>query len=259
MSVLSSVKYVRVGGSMVVKPISARVSGAWNVVQGVANAPTTILSDPGDTLATVSWTVPTNTGKLPITGYTVTSSPGNITATSSSPNATVTGLSNGVSYTFTVKANNAVGSGTASVASSAVMPAPLTGELYVSPSSGSYAVGATITVTIHEQSLTEAVNSVGAKLTYDPTLLQYVSSNVTGSPFDTAVQNSGGSGTVQIGSFNSSGSTTGDQLVATIAFTALAAGGAGLIFVTGPDSGIARASDSTDICNEKLGASFVIS
>ena len=57
---------------------------------------------------------------LPITSYTVTSSPGSFTATGSSSPLTVTGLQSSVQYTYTVTATNAIGTSSASSASAGV-------------------------------------------------------------------------------------------------------------------------------------------
>lgn len=70
--------------------------------------------------ADVTFTAPTYTGGTPITGYTVTSSPGGFTGTGASSPISVTGLQSGVSYTFTVTATNAVGTGPASAASNSI-------------------------------------------------------------------------------------------------------------------------------------------
>ena len=86
------------------------------------SAPTAVTATAGNGSASVTFTAPSANGS-PITGYTVTSTPGNITATGTAAPIGVTGLTNGTSYTFTVTAANAVGPGPASAASNAVTPA----------------------------------------------------------------------------------------------------------------------------------------
>jgi hypothetical protein len=95
----------------------------------VPGAPTGVSALAGNTQASVSWVAPGSNGGSPLTGYTVTSSPGNFTVTAS-PNvttATVTGLTNGTGYTFTVAATNSVGTGAQSAPSNSVTPAGLPG------------------------------------------------------------------------------------------------------------------------------------
>jgi hypothetical protein len=78
----------------------------------------------GDASAIVSFTAPA-TGGSAITGYTVTATPASgsaLTRSASSSPYTFTGLTNGTAYTFTVKATNAIGTGSDSTASSAVTP-----------------------------------------------------------------------------------------------------------------------------------------
>lgn len=90
----------------------------------------------GDRRAVVSWTAAAANGS-PVTGYTVTASPGGATVTvdGTSTSATVSGLSNGTAYTFTVVASNAVGSSPASPTSDAVVPAaPPAGRTVVTAS-----------------------------------------------------------------------------------------------------------------------------
>ncbi|MFM9124409.1 MAG: fibronectin type III domain-containing protein, partial [Actinomycetota bacterium] len=79
----------------------------------------------GDRSVAVEWSAPAFTGGTPITGYTVTASPGGASCTwSSGPlRCTVAGLENTVAYTFVVTAANAVGAGEPSSASTAVTPA----------------------------------------------------------------------------------------------------------------------------------------
>jgi GH25 family lysozyme M1 (1,4-beta-N-acetylmuramidase) len=71
----------------------------------------------------VGW-IPPDAGTSPITGYTVTASPGGKSA-SIGPNtfhASIVGLSAATKYTFTVTATNAVGIGAASVATAPIAP-----------------------------------------------------------------------------------------------------------------------------------------
>jgi hypothetical protein len=84
-------------------------------------APTSVTAVPGDGQATVSWTPPSDGGS-PITGYTVTSSPGAIVVNTGGTSVAVTGLTDGTSYTFTVTAKNSAGTGPSSAPSSPVTP-----------------------------------------------------------------------------------------------------------------------------------------
>jgi trimeric autotransporter adhesin len=68
--------------------------------------------------ATVTFTAPTS--KLPITSYTVTSSPGSFTASGASSPLTVTGLASATAYTFTVTATSAAGTSASSSASNSI-------------------------------------------------------------------------------------------------------------------------------------------
>ncbi|NQX26135.1 fibronectin type III domain-containing protein [Microbacteriaceae bacterium VKM Ac-2854] len=93
----------------------------------VPEPPTAITPTALDGAANVSWTAPSNTGGSPITGYTVTATPGGKTCESTADtNCRIEGLSNGTSYTFTAVARNAVGASAPSVASIAATPAPST-------------------------------------------------------------------------------------------------------------------------------------
>jgi uncharacterized repeat protein (TIGR03803 family) len=94
---------------------------------GPPGAPTGVVAMAGNGEVTVGFTAPASNGGSPITGYTVTSSPGGIVKTGPASPITVTGLTNGISYTFTVTATNAIGPGPASNASNSVTPATVPG------------------------------------------------------------------------------------------------------------------------------------
>ena len=87
------------------------------------SAPLNPSATAGNGNAVVSFSAPSSNGGSPVTGYTVTSSPGNVVASGSSSPITVSGLSNGSSYSFTVTASNSAGTGSASGATTAVTPA----------------------------------------------------------------------------------------------------------------------------------------
>jgi streptogramin lyase len=90
------------------------------------SAPGSVRAVAGDGEATLTWTPASDSGP-PITGYTVTASPGGATTTVSPlvPAATLTGLTNGTPYTFTVAATNSIGTGPASAAPATVTPTPV--------------------------------------------------------------------------------------------------------------------------------------
>ena len=74
---------------------------------GRPGAPRNVTATPNGTTALVAWTAPLDDGGSPVTGYTVTASPGGASCTDTGTSCTVTGLVPGTTYTFTVVATNA--------------------------------------------------------------------------------------------------------------------------------------------------------
>ncbi|KSV62384.1 hypothetical protein N185_08205 [Sinorhizobium sp. GW3] len=101
---------------------ASQVSRSFVVNAVVPGAPSGVVATAGNASAEVSFVAPVNTGGAPITGYTVTASPGGLTETGPASPLTVVGLTNGASYTFTVTAANSSGPGIASGVSNAVTP-----------------------------------------------------------------------------------------------------------------------------------------
>lgn len=99
------------------------------------SAPVHTVNHPEDGQATLSWNPPSVQGDgtpgdngAPITGYTLTASPGGATVTVSDTTAVFTGLTDGTTYTFTVAATNSKGTGQPSAPSAPLLvagpPAP---------------------------------------------------------------------------------------------------------------------------------------
>ena len=114
---------------------------------GVPAPPTNVVGIPGAGSARVSWT-PSFAGASPITGYTVTGSPGNLSVDAGlATSLDFPGLTNGTTYRFMVTAKNAVGTSSPSQPSNSVTPftasswQPLTGVLSSSPAVVSTASG----------------------------------------------------------------------------------------------------------------------
>jgi hypothetical protein len=90
-------------------------------------APAPATAVPGNATATVTWSQPSDTGGLPVAGYTVIADPGGAQCTTlvgvdANPlSCLFSGLSNGTAYTFSVTARNASGVGPAAV-TAAVTP-----------------------------------------------------------------------------------------------------------------------------------------
>jgi hypothetical protein len=100
----------------------ASAASAAVVPATTPSAPADVRALAGDGAVQVSWTAPADGGR-PITGYTVTSTPGSVQCRTNTATAcNLSGLTNGTAYTFTVTATNAVGAGATSAPTSAVTP-----------------------------------------------------------------------------------------------------------------------------------------
>lgn len=95
----------------------------------VPSAPVSVVANPGDGQAAVSWAAPQSDGGARIRHYEVVSNPGNILCKAKVvQSCVVQGLTNGVEYTFTVTATNIAGASPASSSSSAITPRTVPGS-----------------------------------------------------------------------------------------------------------------------------------
>jgi outer membrane protein OmpA-like peptidoglycan-associated protein len=92
------------------------------LIAAAPDAPTNVGAVRGNGSATVSFTAPAANGS-PITGYTVTTSPGGTTQNCPASPCAITGLSNGTAYTFSLHATNLAGDGPESASAGPVTPA----------------------------------------------------------------------------------------------------------------------------------------
>ncbi len=119
--------------TVTVTVVTRGVAGAASYVYAAAPAtPAAPTATAGVASATVNWVAPATNGS-PITGYVVTPTRNGVAQSpisfdSSTTTRTLTGLTVGATYTFTVAAVNAFGTGTASPASSSVVPFALPGQ-----------------------------------------------------------------------------------------------------------------------------------
>lgn len=128
-------------------------------------------------------------------------------------------------------------------------------SLYMAPSASSVVNGNTVTVYIHESSGSEPVNGVQANFSYPASLLQFVSINST-SAFSIVAQNSGGGGSVAIAR-GAMPAVSGDQVVASVSFKAIASSGtATLAFTSG--SAVTSANSNTNIMTSSPGTSITL-
>jgi hypothetical protein len=119
-------------------------SSAGIKVQTNPGAPTAVVGTRGNTAVALTWTAPSYNSGSALTDYSIqySSNSGSTWTTfthaaSTATSITVNGLTNGTSYVFRVAGVNAVGTGTYSAASSAVIPGTSPGTPVITAATGS--------------------------------------------------------------------------------------------------------------------------
>jgi hypothetical protein len=149
--------------------------------------------------ADITFTAPVHNGGLPVTGYTVTSSPGGLTATGASSPLSVTGLSSSTNYTYNVTATNAIGTG----------PAITSGQIFATTIPQPATIGtATATGGAGTVSISFTPNGTGGKtVTYTATSSPGgITASSSGSPINVTGLTNGTAYTFTVVAANANGS-----------------------------------------------------
>ncbi len=132
-------------------------------------------------------------------------------------------------------------------------------DLLVSPSSGSYSIGQTFTVTIQADPKTDSINAVEANLTFDKSKLSVVNVSKTGSAFSlwtTEPAFSNTAGTITFGGGSPTPFKTKSTLIS-VTFRTLSEGQGTVIF--GTASALAADGRGTDVLAGKINGTFAVS
>lgn len=122
-----------------------------------------------------------------------------------------------------------------------------TGSLSITPTTGSYSINSTFSVTVKETSSTP-VAGIQADLHYDPAKLQCLGVDGGGSAFVQQYQGACSNGNISIARTTQGTTLTGTQTVATVSFKALAGSGQTTLTAAGTSEIIADDA-STNVCN----------
>jgi hypothetical protein len=128
--------------------------------------------------------------------------------------------------------------------------------LYLSPSSMTVSPGQTFTVDVHVATNADAVDALKADIAYPASMLQYVGTSVNSQTWGTTASSTESGGVVDI-EVGSSTPVSGDAVLATLTFAAVAPGDASLSLV--PSSATADATTNTEILGNTSDGVYTIS
>lgn len=132
------------------------------------------------------------------------------------------------------------------------------GAMSLVPSTPTVNIGSTVQVAIRINATDDTVNFVQANLTFDSTKLQYVSTSDASTSFPLVASNQAGTGTLEIARGTNGGTApiSGDALVSTVTFKALATGSTTVGL--GAESIIVSSKTNKDILSIKNTANLVL-
>ena len=146
----------------------------------------------------------------------------------------------------------------ASSTASAACSSSCVASMSLSPGSGTYNPGNTVTVSIYVNSGGQTVNAVQADFTYTSSRLQFQSINATGSAFAIDASSTGGGGSVSIARGNISAVSGSSLLVAKVNFTVLSGNDGTASLTLSGSSTVASSTTNQDILGTKSGASYTV-
>jgi chitodextrinase len=128
------------------------------------------------------------------------------------------------------------------------------------PAAADVTSGATVAVTIRENSGTTFVNSVQSAVTFDATKLQYTGLTEGGTFTNVAATDSGTAGLVRVARSVQAGSAgvTGDNPIVTLNFKVLATSGAATLGINKAQSFVVESANNTDILGTVAGNTLTV-
>lgn len=130
------------------------------------------------------------------------------------------------------------------------------GTLFITPASGSFTSGSTVSFTVYEESGATPVNGVQFDLNYNSSQLQYLS-NSNGAFTAAAQTNTATAGLIRVFRGASDG-LTGQQAVVTLNFKLLATSGSTTLSFNQGNSFMTNANDSSNALQSVQGATFSV-
>jgi len=128
-------------------------------------------------------------------------------------------------------------------------------SLSLSPASGTFSAGSTVKVNVYANTGGENINAVQANVAYPSDKLQFLSVSTSGSVLTIIAEKNASGGVVRVAGGTPSPGFSGNKLIASITFKALADTGTAALSFTS-ESAVLRNADNTDTLSSKGTGSY---